>query len=135
MAYMDQKRKSLIAPKVKAALAKYKVKGSLSVSNHTSLVLTLKSGKIDFIKNYNDTVDVRDPTGNKRIAGAEGHLEVNPYHFNNHFTGKAKDFLIEVHEAMNNGNHDRSDIQTDYFDVGWYVRVSIGRWDKPYIIE
>jgi hypothetical protein len=37
--------------------------------------------------------------------------------------------------AMNDGNHDRSDIQTDYFDVGWYVDVNIGRWNKPYILE
>jgi hypothetical protein len=36
---------------------------------------------------------------------------------------------------MNGGNHDNSDVQTDYFDVGWYVDVNIGSWDKPYTLE
>jgi hypothetical protein len=34
---------------------------------------------------------------------------------------------------MNIGNHDRSDSQTDYFDVGFYTDISIGRWDTPYV--
>jgi hypothetical protein len=21
---------------------------------------------------------------------------------------------------------------TDYFDVGWYIDIKIGKWDKPY---
>jgi hypothetical protein len=33
---------------------------------------------------------------------------------------------------MNVGNHDRSDIQSDYFDVGWYVDVNVGAWNQPY---
>jgi len=34
---------------------------------------------------------------------------------------------------MNNGNHNNSDIQTDYFDVGWYITVNLGKYDTPYI--
>jgi len=37
--------------------------------------------------------------------------------------------------VMNTGNWDKSDIQTDYFNVGWYVDVNIGKWNKPYIME
>ena len=33
---------------------------------------------------------------------------------------------------MNDGNHDNSEIQYDYFDVGWYIDVNIGRWNQPY---
>jgi hypothetical protein len=33
---------------------------------------------------------------------------------------------------MNDGNFDKSDIQSDYFHVGWYVSVNIGKWNKPY---
>ena len=54
MAYMSQEKKSKIAPTVKKILAKYGVKGSLAVSNHMTLVLNIKSGSIDFIKNYNE---------------------------------------------------------------------------------
>jgi hypothetical protein len=33
---------------------------------------------------------------------------------------------------MNDGNHDTSNAQIDYFCVGWYVNVNAGQWDKPY---
>ena len=43
-----------------------------------------------------------------------------------------KEFLMELKSAMMNGNHDRSDIMTDLFDVGWYIDINIGRWNKAY---
>ena len=55
MAYMNQERKATIAKALKPVLAKYKVKGSLRVRNHMSIVLTLKSGSIDFIENFIET--------------------------------------------------------------------------------
>jgi hypothetical protein len=39
-----------------------------------------------------------------------------------------------VIDAMNDGNHDNSDIQSDYFDVGWYTHINVGRWNKPYLL-
>ena len=53
MAYMNSEKKAVIASKIKPILAKYGVKGSLSVRHHSTIVLTLKSGKIDFIGNLN----------------------------------------------------------------------------------
>ena len=29
-------------------------------------------------------------------------------------------------------NHNNSDVQTDYFDVGWYIEINVGDWEKPY---
>jgi hypothetical protein len=130
---MSQERKAAIAPKVKAILKKYNIKGSLAVSNHMTLVLNVKSGPIDFIKNYNETVEAR-PGGFQLGSPAEKSIQVNPYWFYEHFSGKARKFLDEVLRAMNQGNHNNSDIQTDYFDVGWYVDVNIGRWNRPYIL-
>lgn len=49
--------------------------------------------------------------------------------------GQALEFLKKAFAVLNNGNHDNSDISTDYFDVGWYVNVRIGEWNKPYILE
>lgn len=132
MAYFSQEQKAKISPKVKAILKKYNLKGSLRVRNHSTVVLTVKSGTIDFIGNYNETIGQRDPTGNRHINRAETSLDVNPYWFQDHFTGSAKKFLTEVFAALNDGNWDKSDIQTDYFNVGWYVDVNIGKWDQPY---
>ena len=124
MAYMSQSKKSDIAPKVKAILKKYNVKGSLAVRNHSTLVLNVKAGSVDFMQDYGDEESARN-------FG----IQVNPYWYHEHFTGKSKQFLKEVLNAMNDGNHDRSDIQSDYFDVGWYVDVNIGKWNKPYTLE
>jgi hypothetical protein len=136
MAYMSQERKKTIAPKIKAILKKYGVKGSLSVRNHSSLVLTLKSGKIDFIANSNRVC------GNSHYQVARGfkpntsgYNDVNPYWYHEHYDGAALRFLKEVLTAMNVGNHDNSDIQSDYFDVGWYINVKIGQWNKPYLVD
>lgn len=125
MAYMSQERKAQIAPALKAICKKYGVKASVAVRHHSTLVLNIKSGAIDFIGNYNERTT--NPTGH-----AKTYIDVNPYWYHNHFSDTAKEFLSEVFSVMNNGNHDNSDIQTDYFDVGWYVDVNVGRWDKPY---
>lgn len=137
MAFVSQQRKQELAPAIKAVLKKYGIKGTLAVRNHMTLALNIKSGPIDFIKNYNETVSqlpryANDPLGFRK---AVDYIDVNQYWYHEHFTGKAKAFLSEVLVAMNKGNHDNSDIQTDYFDVGWYVDVNIGQWNKPYIVS
>jgi hypothetical protein len=111
MAYFNQEMKKAIAPKIKALLAEYGMKGSLSVNHHSSVVLTLKSGPLDF--------------GQK--AG-----DVNVYWIDQHYTGRAREFLQKAYKILMQGNWNNSDIQTDYFDVGWYVDIKVGRWDKPY---
>ena len=58
MAYMNSEKKAIIASNLKPVLKKFGVKGSLSVDHHSSIVLTLKSGKIEFGKSagwYNNT--------------------------------------------------------------------------------
>ena len=133
MAYMSQEKKAKLAPTIKSILKRYNIKGSLAVRNHSTLALNIKSGPIDFITNSNETVS-RQPGGFRHGSPAIGRIQVNPYHYKDHFSGVAKDFLSEVISAMNDGNYDNSDIQTDYFCVGWYIDVNIGQWDKPYLI-
>lgn len=138
MAYMSQEKKAKIAPVVKAILAKYKVKGSLSVHNHSTLVLNIKSGSIDFIGNFIKT-DREKNYGKKmaddQIAYLEKNqsLDVNPYWYKEHFSDKALACLKEIIMAMNDGNFDKSDVQSDYFHVGWYIDVNIGKWNAPYV--
>jgi hypothetical protein len=131
MAYVSQELKAKLAPKIKAICKKHGVKASLAVRHHSTLVLNIKSGSIDFVGNFARVTgkDANDWSVKK------ANIDVNVYHYTRHFDGKALKFLSEVIPAMNNGNHDNSDIQTDYFDVGWYVDVNIGKWDKPYTVE
>ena len=132
MAYMSQEKKSKLSPAIKAVCKKYKVKASLAVRHHSTLVLNIKESPIDFIGNFNKTLIQRNTDPRAKVAVDT--ISVNPYWYQEHFTGRALNFLREVISAMNDGNHDRSDIQTDYFDVGWYIDVNIGQWNKPYIV-
>lgn len=114
MAYMSQEKKAQLAPGIKAVLKKYNMKASISVRHHTGLVVSIKSGPL--FKDQNNA-----------------YKEVNEFYINEHYEGKEKDFLLELKAAMSVGNYDNSDPMTDYFSVGWYIYIHIGRWDKPYI--
>lgn len=133
MAYFDQKLKAERAPAIKAILKKYGVKGSLAVRNHMTFVLNIKSGAIDFIGNSNKVCsDDFYQVSRGFTPNTSGYEQVNPYHYESHYSGKALAFLKEIFAVMNDGNFNRSDIQSDYFCVGWYVDVNIGSWDTPY---
>ena len=125
MAYMNQEMKATIAKNLKPVLKKFGVKGTLSVRNHSTIVLTLKSGKIDFFADYGDREDAR-----------KFGIDVNPYWFHEHFTGKSKQFLTEAFNALKSANwYDESDAQVDYFNTAYYFRINVGKWNKPYIME
>lgn len=135
MAYMNQDRKAQIAPGVKSILKRYGVKGTLAVRNNSTLVLNIKSGSLDFIGDYNETVGNR-PGGFRLTGAAAEYLDINRYWYSESFSDKKiKKFLDEVYSAMNTGNWDNSRSEIDYFDVGWYVDVKVGKWNKPYVLE
>jgi len=129
MAYMSQQRKKELAPKIKAVLKKYGMKGTIGVRHHSTLVVRIASGKLPLIENF--VCSVTDKQRSDEILRSR-YIDVNPYWVHEHYTGNCKKFLTELLSAMNEGNHDRSDIMTDYFDVGWYNDIRIGEWDKPY---
>jgi len=119
MAYMNQEKKAKIAANLKPILKKYGIKGSLSVRNHTSIVLTITTGEVNFYKDYG--------------ADTKFGIQVNPYWYQDHFTGLSKQALSEIIPAMYSADYyDNSDAQTDYFDTAYYISVNIGKWNKPY---
>jgi hypothetical protein len=131
MAYITAEMKAQIAPAIKAICKKYNIKATLAIKHHSALDMNISAGSIDFIGNYNALV-ATDYTGRKERIDCE-YMQVNQYHLASSFTGRALDFLNEVNVALNVLNHDNSDIMTDYFDVGYYVHINIGKWDKPYV--
>ena len=115
MAYMNQQRKAERMPAIKAVLKKYGMKGSVRVLHHATLVVTLSSGEIDFGSEY---------------------LQVNHYWIEDHYQGAAKDFLLELKDAMlGNDYFNDSDAQIDYFSCSHYISINVGCWDKPYILN
>lgn len=133
MAYYSQERKKSVAPKVRALLKEYGLKGSLSVGNHSTVRLTIREGNMDVIANH--LMTMKDSHKKTYHTIHDSYLDVNVYWYKEHFSGKVLEFLEKVITVLNEGNHDRSDIMTDYFDVGWYVDVQFGRWDKPYLVK
>ena len=137
MAYMNQTKKQTIASKVKPILAKYGMKGSLSVRNHSTIVLKLTAGPIDFIADMNDRrqfgyvhVDL-----DKTALRQNYNLDINPYWYQEHYTGTALAFLSEIIPAMKGADwYDKSDAQIDYFDTAYYYDVNVGSWNKPYTL-
>lgn len=132
MAYMNQEKKALIAPAIKTLLNAYSLKGSLSVENHSTLNLNIKSGSLDFIGNFNDIQTTRSMTDWQRVV-AKGSLSVNQYYVEDHYSGEVKEFLIKAVNALKSaGWYDNSDAMTDYFDTAYYFHINIGKWDNPY---
>ena len=125
MAYMSQEKKREIAKELKAALKGSGLKYSLAVHNHSTLTMNIRSGPVDFFSEF---------AGETRTGAPRTYLQVNTYHYTRHFTGEGLRLLDIILPILNRGNWDKSDIMTDYFNVGWYVNINIGKWDKPYIL-
>lgn len=124
MAYMNQERKAGLVEGLKKVIPsgwKY----SVAVRHHSTIILTISEAPVDLIR-------VMRPSEYFNPNSATETL-VNCHRLDGEFQD---DGLIctfrAIFDALNNGNHDRSDVQTDYFDVGWYVEVRIGRWDRPF---
>lgn len=136
MAYMNQERKAIIAAKLKEVMPKG-WKYSLGVRSHSTIVLTITSAPVDLMAEAKRVAEARqahmEPYLRGNVTNAT-HLEVNHYHPHKQF-----DVSLPVFEriiaVLNEGNHDRSVAQADYFDVGWYVNVNVGRWDKPFTVK
>lgn len=136
MAYMSQDKKKDIVAKLKPILKGTGIKYSVGVRHHSTLVLNIKSGPVDFLQNYRDTImkTAKYMTMPHMIELPKTYMDVNPYHYQDQFTGSVLTLLKKIFAILNDGNWDKSDIQTDYFNVGWYVDVNVGKWDKPYML-
>ena len=119
MAYVSQDDKAKLAPQIKKVLSKYGMKGSISIRHHMSLVVTIQSGSIEFDHSHGD-----------------GYTQVNVYHIDSHYEGKARDFLTELLAAMKGPDYfNNDDAMTDYFHRSHYTDINIGKWNKPYFMQ
>ena len=123
MAFVDQPRKARIAAALKPVMPKG-WKYSLAVRNYSTLVLTISAAPVNLVKAIKPSKYFNPET--------ETHADVNPYHYANHLQPEYVETFKKIFQAINCENHDNSDLMTDYFDVGYYVDVQIGRWDKPF---
>jgi len=125
MAYVSQEMKKELAPQIKAVLKKYGMKGSIAVRHHMSLVVNIKSGKLDILGALGASEYERD------------YVQVNPYWIEENYDNpEVVAFLSELKDAMEGPNffcHD--DSMTDYFHRSHYIDINVGQFNKPYILE
>jgi murein L,D-transpeptidase YafK len=82
--------------------------------------VTLQSGSIDF----------------GEYTHGDGYIQVNTYHIDSHYRGKAKAFLTELLAAMKGPDYfNNDDAMTDYFHRSHYTDINVGRWNKPYFLQ
>jgi hypothetical protein len=119
MAYVSQADKAELTPAIKAVLKKYDMKATIAVRNHSTLVVKVRSGRIDF-------QDYAQPYSN--------YIDVNVYHIDAHYSGVARDFLNELLDAMKGAKYfNNDDAMTDYFHRSHYTDIEIGTFKKPYV--
>ena len=118
MAYVSKQDKLELAPAIKAVLNKYDMKGSISVRHHSTLVVKIKQGAIDFADYF---------------THGEGYIQVNEYWIDKHYAGIHRAFLNELLAAMKGPKYfNEDDSMTDYFHRSHYTDINIGAWNKPY---
>jgi hypothetical protein len=141
MPWMSQENKKKIAAALKQANIPASFKYTLAVSNHTELVLTIKSAPASVL---DDFIGHLDPQGYPRelMLGDtcalgrfenDGYFDINLNYLDRQFTGKTLKVLRNIETTIKTAGEwfDKSDPQTDYFHTAFYITIRFGRYDKP----
>lgn len=127
MAFVSKELKSKIASELKKIVPR-DWKYSLAVRNYSEIVMTIYSAPAGLISEVIENRSKRS----MQAQNVGGHTEINTYHPEDQFS-HSLEIMIKIIAALNIDNYNNSDYQTDYFDVGHYVTLQLGRWDKPFI--
>lgn len=135
MAYMSQQTKKDLTPNIKLVLKKYNMKGSISVKNHSTIVVNLKSGPIDIISDANRLRKKYSERHDRPFYEIDkGYFQVNPFHIDKDHSGQSAKFLNELVNAMKGADYFCEDqIETDYFHRSHFTDINVGGgWKNPY---
>ena len=117
MAYVSQTDKKELSIGIKKVLKKYNMKGTIAVRHHSTLVVNIQSGPIEFNHTHGDD-----------------YTQVNVYWIHEHYEGVAKQFLTELLLEMKGTKYYNNDnAMVDYFDRSHYTDINVGQWNKPYV--
>ena len=135
MAYISTEDVKHIRNELKKELPQYKF--SVVRDHHSSVSISLMKGPAfndyEYFDRYNNTITTAN------LSDGEHH-QINQYHLED-FYGKENaeilskiDTISRTAPAKNGGKvwYNDSDIMTDYFDIAYYVHISVGKWNKPY---
>ena len=113
MAYLSAEDTKKIRTALKTNFKQFKF--SVTRSHYTGVNIAILSGPVDFDASKHDN-----------------YLQLNEYYPENYSNGNIfKKMIQTVDKAVR--NHDNSDAQIDYFDIGYFTHWSVGRWNKPFV--
>ena len=123
MAYIGAQDVKAIRDELKATFPNFKF-GVRKGSGSLSVEVTIKQGPVDFAEVFKG----------ERTAYAQ----INEFHL--YLYGKHEAFFDQVLEiikcaparAGGRAWFDKSDSQTDYFSIAYYIHLNVGEWNAPY---
>jgi hypothetical protein len=124
MAYMPQETKKQIAAALKKVIPQ-SWKYSLAVRDHSTIVLTITRAPVDLMALIN---------ANSQHA-RRGYAQLSNHGLIDNFKGddSTVELFGKILECLKGPDYyDNSDSQTDYFDISHYIRVNVGKYDKPF---
>ncbi|MEK9955057.1 MAG: hypothetical protein VW577_06575, partial [Pelagibacteraceae bacterium] len=116
---MNQQKKAKISAALKAVVpAGWKY--TLRIYNHSRIDMTITKAPVDLVAAF----------GGLNILG---NVQVNPFHYRSAIRDESVAKVFDgIVGALNTDNYDNSDPMTDFFDVGHYVGINIGEWNRPF---
>lgn len=129
MAYVSAEKSKAVRMALKAKFPGWKFSVRKS---HGSMYVTVLAAPLDLKADRVIPYHERD----NAWIGQElekGNVSVNNYRIDSQWQGESLAALQAINAICNDGNWDKSDIQSDYFNVGWYVNIEFGNWDKPFV--
>ena len=151
MAFVSQEKKKSLAPAIKAVLKKYNMKATIGVRHHSTLVVNIKSGDLDFRaareqelkdnlhkRHYFDALKAGQDWA---ISALKNEItdnmvfQINEYWIEDNWSADPKivSFLLELKAAMEGQDFFcEDDPMTDYFHRSHYCDIHIGNWKQDY---
>ena len=135
MAYISTDDVKHIRNTLKKELPQFKF--SVVRDHHSSVTIALMKGPAfndyEYFDRYNNTITTSN------LSDGEHH-QINQFHLEDFYGKENADILSKIDTisrtapAKNGGKvwYNDSDIMTDYFDIAYYVHISVGKWNKPY---
>jgi hypothetical protein len=117
MAYISTEQVASIRKQIKSSFPGYKI--SIKRENYSKVNIDILQAPIEL-----------------RWDANREHVTVNNYWIEDTYKHMpdAMAVLKKILDIANAGNFDHSDISTDYHHVGHYVDLSIGNWEKPFVV-
>ena len=124
MAFISQEDKKELLPGIKKVLKTFNMRGTVSINNHSTLIVTLSQGDLDLISVENKLRVLRHSHNPNRDLYL---VEIGEHEVFNFYTALFK--------AMKGTKwFDKSDMMTDYCHIAYFMHIDVGRSKlKPYI--